>query len=184
MMKRIVALLFLLLSIGYYTMAQAGADSATTAGTGHVLTVAIPKSLNIKDNIFLVNKSPYLILQAMVALPQPDGNFEPVGTTTLLAADERALIASYANNGLKRLRGTTIAVKVKGAKVIAGQKRTGVVTPMGDVGAATTEISPDLVNNIDPKDVTYDYDVRIYEAHHDLYIEVYYKGKTGSVMDF
>lgn len=30
----------------------------------------------------------------------------------------------------------------------------------------------------------YDYDVRLYEAHHDLYIEVYYKGKGGSVMDF
>ncbi len=184
MMKRIVTLLFLLLSIGYYTMAQSSADSATTAGTGNVLNVAIPQSLNIKDNIFLVNKSPYLILQAMVALPQPDGNFEPLGTTTLLAADERAQIASFANNSLKRLRGKTIAVKVKGAKVIAGQKRSGVVTPMGDVGAATTEISSDLVNNIDPKDITYDFDVRIYEAHHDLYIEVYYKSKGGNVMDF
>ena len=77
-----------------------------------------------------------------------------------------------------------IAVKVKGAKVIAGQKRSGVVPPMDDVGAATTEISPDLINNIDPNDITYDYDVRLYEAHHDLYIEVYYKGKGGSVMDF
>ena len=75
-------------------------------------------------------------------------------------------------------------MKVKGAKVIAGQKRSGVVTPMGDVGDATTEISPDLINNIDPNDITYDYDVRLYEAHHDLYIEVYYKGKGGSVMDF
>ena len=52
---------------------------------------------------------------------------------------------------------------------------------MGDVGDATTEISPDLINNIDPNDITYDYDVRLYEAHHDLYIEVYYKGKGGSV---
>ena len=85
-MKRIVTLLLLLLSIGCCAMAQAGADSATTASTGNVLTVAIPQSLNIKDNIFLVNKSPYLILQAMVALPQPDGTFEPLGTTTLLAA--------------------------------------------------------------------------------------------------
>ncbi len=183
-MKRIFTLLLLLLSVGFGAMAQAGADSATTAGNSHVITVAIPQSLNIKDNIFLVNKSPYLILQAMVALPQPDGNFEPLGTTTLLAADERALIASYSGNSLKRLRGKTIAVKVKGAKVIAGQKRSGVVTPMGDVGAASTEISSDLINNIDPKDITYDYDVRIYEAHHDLYIEVYNKGKGGSVMDF
>ncbi|MDD6688167.1 hypothetical protein, partial [Sodaliphilus pleomorphus] len=62
-MKRIVTLLLLLLSIGCCAMAQAGADSATTASTGNVLTVAIPQSLNIKDNIFLVNKSPYLILQ-------------------------------------------------------------------------------------------------------------------------
>lgn len=183
-MKRILTLLLLLLSMGCCAMAQAGADSATTASTGNVLTAAIPQSLNIKDNIFLVNKSPYLILQAMVALPQPDGTFEPLGTTTLLAAGERAQIASYARNGLKRLRGKTLAVKVKGAKVMAGQKRSGVVTPMGDVGAATTEISPDLINNIDPNDITYDYDVRLYEAHHDLYIEVYYKGKGGSVMDF
>ena len=29
----------------------------------------------------------------------------------------------------------------------------------------------------------YDYDVRLYEAHHDLYIEVYYKGKVVIMID-
>lgn len=145
--------------------------------------VTVPQNLKIKDKIFLVNKSPYLIIQAMVALPQGNGNFEPLGTANILAPDETSQIASYDNNWLKNLRGKTLSIKVKGAKVFAGQSRTGVGTPMGGVGVSHTEINSELLNNIDPKDITYSFNVKFYEANHDLYIEVYYKG-SGNVMDF
>lgn len=178
-------LLFTLLLLTVFTLQSFGQEKKdSTSFSDNVLNVTVPQKLKIKDKIFLVNKSPYLILQAMVALPKPDGNFEPLGTANVLAPDETSQVASYDNNWLKNLRGKTLSIKVKAAKVFTAQSRTGVATPMGDVGVAHTEISSDLINNIDPKDITYSFNVKFYEANHDLYIEVYYKGDGKNVMDF
>jgi hypothetical protein len=50
------------------------------------------------------------------------------------------------------------------------------------------KISFDLVsviNKLKPEDITYNFDVRFYEDRHDLYIEVFNSGETGSgIMDF
>lgn len=181
-MKHFLLIILLLSSFVIPSKGQEKKD--TIAKSDNVLNITVPQDLKIKDKIFLVNKSPYLILQAMVALPQQGGNYEPLGTTTYLAPDESSQIASYDNNWLKNLRGKTLSIKVKGAKVFVGQNRTGVATPMGGVGVSHTEISSDLINNIDPKDITYSFNVKFFEANHDLYIEVYYKGNGENVMDF
>lgn len=180
-MKNLTVILLLFLT---FSLPMLGQEKNDTLSSNNVLEVTVPSNLKIKDKIFLVNKSPYLILQAMVALPQLNSGYELLGSATYLAANESATIASYDNNWLKNLRGKTIAIKVKGAKVFTGENRTGVATPIGGVGVAHTEISSDLVNNIDPKDITYSFDVKMHEEDHDLYIEVYYKGDGKNIMDF
>lgn len=181
-MKHLAIILLLFFTFSLPTFGQEKKDSLSN--TDNVLMVTVPTNLKIKDKIFLVNKSPYLILQAMVALPQENGGYELLGNTNYVASSERATIASYDNNELKKLRGKIIAIKVKGAKVFTGENRTGVATPLGGVGVAHTEISSDLVNNIDPKDITYSFETKLHEEDHDLYIEVYFKGDGKNIMDF
>lgn len=181
-MKHLAFILLLFISFSMPVFGQSDSDSL--AATDNVIMVTIPANLKIKDKIFLVNKSPYLILQAMIALPKSKGDFEFLGNANYLASSERATIASYENNELKNLRGKTIAIKVKGAKVFTGENRTGVATPMGDVGVAHTEIASELVNNLDPKDITYSFEAKLHEEDHDLYIEVYYKGDGKKILDF
>ena len=153
-------LALLLATITSVAFAQATKDSTATQND-NVMYKTVDKSLNIKDNIIVQNKSPYLILQIMVALPNEEEGFMPIGSSSDIAANETREIASYDNNGLKFLRGKTIAIKIKGAKL------------------STTE------DNIKDEDVTYNFDVKLFEANHDLYIQVNYKGKDGtSVMDF
>lgn len=180
-MKNLTVILLLVFT---FSLPMLGQEKNGTLTSNNILEVTVPSNLKIKDNIFLINKSPYLILQAMVAIPQPSGGYDLLGSTAYLTADETATIASFDNNGLKKLRGKTIAIKVKGAKVFTGENRTGVATPYGGVGVAHTEISSDLVNNIAPEDITYSFDVKMHEENHDLYIEVYYKGNGKSIMDF
>ena len=43
--------------------------------------------------------------------------------------------------------------------------------------------SSEILNNIKPSDITYDFDAKLYESNHDLYIEVFSNGEKG-VMDF
>lgn len=153
-------LALLLTTITSVAFAQTTKDSTATQND-NVMYKTVEKNLNIKDNIIVQNKSPYLILQIMVALPNEEKGFVPIGSASYIAVNEAREIASYDNNGLKFLRGKTIAIKIKGAKV------------------AITE------NDIKDEDITYNFDATLFEANHDLYIQVNYKGKDGtSVMDF
>ncbi len=174
----------LLATITSVAFAQATKDS-TANPNDNVMYKTVEKSLNIKDKIIVQNKSPYLILQIMVALPNEEEGFTPISSSSYIAANEAREIASYDSNSLKFLRGKTIAIKIKGAKVAIPENNTQVYTPYGSVGVQHKEIDPNIVNNIKDEDVTYNFDVKLFEANHDLYIQVNYKGKDGtSVMDF
>ena len=142
--------------------------------------------MRIEDKIFIKNKTPYYILQIAVAIPQNDGEFEPLGVASYIAPNETFNMANFKNNSLKQLRGRTIAIKAKGARVFAGEHNsTSVDTPYGSVGVKHKELNPEIINNIKKEDYTYNFDVKLYENRHDLYIEVFSSGENGNgIMDF
>lgn len=179
-MKRLLLFLYvtLLSTIGFAQ--ESGGDSLKG-----VIYKDIPIKLNIKDKIILENKTPYLILQSVVAIADKDGKFIPLASTPLVSPNETWEMASYKNNGLKQLRGQRIAIKVKGSKKIVSTNSTSVNTPYGSVGVQHKDLDSEVLNNIKPEDIIYDFDVVLYEANHDLYIQIMYKGENGkSIMDF
>ena len=132
-----------------------------TAQTNNVIIKQIPKNFKINDNIKVVNKSPYHILQIVVSQAKT-GWYLLLGEGTNISSNDEVEIASFSNNKLKKLRGQTIAVKVKALK-----------RPLAQI---------DDLDNIDSKDLTYNFDVRLSENRHDLIIEVI--RPSGHIMDF
>lgn len=126
----------------------------------------IPKSWRLKDKIILVNKSPYYILNTTVAIVEKNGNLIRLGTPSSISVNEEYEYASFDDNRLKSLRGETIAIKTKGLK-----------RPINYF---------ENLDNIPSSEVTYDFNYKLFEYHHDLYIEIYYSGRTNNkdIMDF
>lgn len=179
-MKKIIVLLYITL---WSTIAFA--QKSDGEHLNGVFYKSIPKKLNIKDKIILENKTPYLILQAVVAIVDNNGDFIPLANTTLVSPNETCEIVSYKDNGLKHLRGQRIAIKVKGSKKIVSTNSTRVNTPYGSVGVHHQDLNSEILNNIKPEDIIYDFDAVLYEANHDLYIQVMYIGEGGkNIMDF
>ena len=170
-MKRI--LLFLICAcFTIVANAQSNVDSS-------IIYVQIPPKMKINDKIFVVNKTPNLIVHMVVALPNEEGSMESLGSSCYITPNKTVEIASFDNNGLKKLRGKTIAVKAKGIKTsieIQG-KRVNVL----DVD--NQKFNVEMVNSLKNEDFLYDFKTIIYEANHDLYIELHSKGKN-SIMDF
>lgn len=142
-----------------------------------VIFLQVPKKLNIKDKIFLVNHSQTTILQAVVAIVSDD-TLTPIGNATLVSPGGRFEMASFSDNNLKKLKGQKIGIKIKGVKKILGDtNKTGIVGgslatgPVG-LGIEHREIKAEELNNIDPSLITYDYKVSLSEQNHDLYITV------------
>ena len=176
--------LLLLVTMVLFTLCV-NAQNPSNDGKNIIYRV-IPKKLNIRDKIIIQNKSPYYILQIVVAISNENGELDPLGSSTYIAPNETWELASYKDNALKKLKGKNIAIKVKGAKVFIGeQNNTSVWTPYGSVGVKHKDLDPEIINKLKPEDITYNFDVRFYEDRHDLYIEVFNSGETGSgIMDF
>jgi hypothetical protein len=160
--------------------------NSNTSDSSNIIYVHVPKQLNIKDKIYLVNRSQTTILQAAVVLVS--GNYyTSLGTATLVMPNCRYEMASFTGNKLKRLKDQTIGVKIKGVKKVLGDiNRTGIAggsitTGAFGLGISHKEIKADELNNLDPSLITYDYSVSLSEENHDLYITVT-NGKD--VLDF
>lgn len=67
--------------------------------------------------------------------------------------------------------------------LVGETNQTSVWTPNGSVGVKHKELNNDLINSLKSSDITYDFDAKLYESRHDLYIELYSAGGKG-VMDF
>lgn len=153
------------------------ADTLNNVKGDHIIYVNVPKKLNIKDKIFLVNHSQTSILQAVVVLMTGD-SYTTVGSASFVTQGSRFEMDSYDDNGLKRLKGHTIGIKIKGVKkAIADISSTGIVgggfaTGGFGVGVQHQEVKAEEINNISPELITYDYSVRLSEEDHDLYITV------------
>lgn len=150
---------------------------AQETANNNIITLYIPKNLNIKDKVIMTNKSPYTILQAAV-VQKGDGVDIPIGQAALLLPGQSATIASFSNNSLKKLKGETLAIKIKGVKKIIGSTSNTSVGggsmadgPFG-VDVNHVEISAEELNNIDPSLITYDFNATASEDRHDLYITI------------
>lgn len=160
------------------------ADTLNNVKGDHIIYVEVPRKLNIKDKIILVNHTQTSILQAVVVLMK-GSSYTIIGNASLVTPGNRFEMASYDDNWLKRLKGHTIGIKIKGVKkVIADISSTGVAgggfgvvgggfaTGGFGVGVQHQEIKAEELNNISPELITYDYSVRLSEEDHDLYITV------------
>ncbi len=150
-MKKFLILLFLSFTLGSF------------AQNDGVIIKQIPKSFKINDNVYLVNKTPYHILHAIVATVNGSA-YTPIGSATGLNPNAQIEIAAYSDNKLKKLRGSSLAIKVKALK-----------RPIEQIN--------DL-DNINPDDLTYNFDVILSENRHDLIIEIIEKRTSGNIMDF
>ena len=186
MKRKILIAIMAFMAIIVHAQSQQAETSNVSNDVKNIIYKTVPKKFRLKDNIIVRNMSPYYILQIVVAYPKADGELDPLGSGTYIAPNEEYGLASFSKNSLKRLRGMTIAIKAKGAKVLMGeQNKTNVWTPLGPVGVKHKELSAEIINNIKPEDITYSFDVKLYESRHDLYIELYNTGENGGgVMDF
>lgn len=185
-MKKILLLVTTLFTLCANAQSDQAPDMAQSVDGKNILYKVVPIKLRIRDKIYIQNKSPYYILQIVVAVPLENGDLEPLGSSTYISPNETFELASFKSNALRKLKGKTIAIKAKGAKVfMGGQNRTNVWTPYGSVGVNHKDLDPEIINKIKPEDITYNFDVRFYEDRHDLYIEVFNAGENGAgVMDF
>ena len=135
---------------------------------------------NIKDKIRIWNRSPYTIAQVVVCLVE-GSKLTPLGTCNDVDPDDDCDIAAYRNNSLRFLKGQTIAIKAKGIKSESGSRSsTKVRTPYGnvDVKRRSTEDTDGK-----PDEFTYEFEAKLFESQHDLYIELY-AAEGNDVMDF
>lgn len=107
-----------------------------------VIFKKIPKDLDIKDKIFIVNRSSYTIVHAAVAYLGSNGTYIPIASMDKLAPGETHELIAYSDNELRDLCGKVIAIKVKGQTADDADKS------------------------------TYNFDATLSEDRHDLYIEV------------
>ena len=107
-MKHLLFLLFIVASTVFNIDAQGRNDSSAAGNNEIVCTV--PTTLNINDNVFVVNKTLYTILKIAVVEATEGDYIIPVGTGSSIVPGERFKIAEYSNNNLRRLNGRTLII--------------------------------------------------------------------------
>lgn len=125
-----------------------------------VIFKQVPKSLDLKDKIIIVNNSAYTIQQAAVAMVGEHGGYKPIAGMGKLMPGSSYEMVAYKDNGLAQLRGKIIALKIKGVKT-------------DDDGESFVGSKP-----------SYDFQASLAENRHDLYITVTSSGNGGAIMDF
>ncbi len=185
-MKRFLLMLCLVVCSAVI-VAQDGANkvvSDSTSASRGVFYKEVSKRLNIKDKVFLVNRTPYLILQSVVAMvDDKDGHLTSLGACSLVSPGASVELLSLSDGALKYLRGKRLAIKVKASKKMIATNHTSVNTPMGSADVQYQNVDPEVINSLQPEDMIYNFDAVLYEANHDLYIRIFYKGENG-IMDF
>jgi hypothetical protein len=112
-----------------------------------------------------------------------------LGTCNIVGPGATMCMASFAKNGLKKFRGRTIGIKIKGvAKQIIDQSATAIGGYAGGfvsgvVGHA--EVKAEDINSLqNDESITYDFSATLSEANHDLYINIYDNNNGEGVLDF
>lgn len=162
---------------------------STYAQNDNLIKLQIPQSYKIKDRIILVNNSNCTILRGVVVLADTTEQVV-LGTCNIVAPDTKITLASFDKNGLKKLRGRTIGIKIKGVKKLMIVDET-VSTTSGYAGgfynrsSASADVKADDINNLhNDETVTYDFSASLSEANHDLYINIYDNNNGEGVLDF
>lgn len=125
---------------------KAAIDSIKRANPD-LIFAKVGSGLNIKDKIFVVNKSQHYIQQLAIVKFNKFGEIEVVCIhPKIIAPGQTCEIASYDDEELERLHKQTLAFKIKGSRKSQ--------------------------SDADDKDVTYKFNVKLSEEDHDLYVEV------------
>lgn len=151
-MRKILAAL--LLSITTLSYAQ-DVTKKSTAIDENIIITEVARNLDIKDKVFVNNKTPYKIERIVVAIATEEDQYQPLWSAENIAVGDVVEIASYKDNELKDLKRKKLALKIKG-------------------------------KNSKSQEITYNFDVRLYDLRHDLYIELTSKDPKDnkSIMDF
>lgn len=161
--------------------------SIMMADENNLIKLNVPSNFKIKDKIILVNNSSCTILRSAAVLM--DTNEEVViGTCNIVVPGGSVVLASYDKNGLKRLRGKSIGIKVKGVKKrIVDSSETSVGGFAGGafaVGVNHADVNANEFNNIADEDITYEFTASLSETNHDLYINIYDNQGGGGALNF
>lgn len=174
---------FLLALFAVFTLALNAQEQYDPRTNKNIVFKTVSPKLKVRDKVIVLNRSPYYILQAVVC-QVINHELVPIGSATNLSPNESWEIASFRGGKLKDLRGQTLAIKAKGAKLSVGdENRTNVWTPYGNVGVRHKDIDKEELNNIKPEDITYEFDAALSEDKHDLYIELFTSSGVNA-MDF
>ncbi len=142
-----------------YQKTQNVIDSLKNADS-RIFFVEVGK-LNIKDKIFLSNKSSYYIQNAMVGFINETAKLEIVAVTSNISPGQQIELASFNDNELKKIKNRTLVMKVKGSK-----------GPISNQG-----------NDASQSELTYNFKASLSENRHDLYIDITRQG-GDEILDF
>jgi len=137
--------------------------SSNSPNENNVIETIIPQMLEINDKVFLVNKSPYTIIKAVIV--SASNHQLVLGSCGLVAPGAQVELAEFSDNGLSKWRGIPIDIKIKGYT------------------ESLTLIDDDLINS---EKITYDFKVHMYEENHDLYIsaQIIKNDRKTDILDF
>ena len=181
-MKHLLFVLFIVASTVFNIDAQGRNDSIAAGNNEIVCTV--PTTLNINDNVFVVNKTLYTILKIAVVEATESDYIIPVGTGSSIVPGERFKIAEYSNNNLRRLKGRTLIIKAKGADIDMPSSSSNEPNAGRNSRSRHKEFDQKTIDAIPREKITYDFNINMYEANHDLYIELLPGKSDKSFLDF
>lgn len=123
--------------------------------------------LNVKDKVFLTNKTSYYIEKAVIGYINLNLRFQTIATASNISPGQKIELTSFDKNGLEIVQKRVLVMKVKGSSNGNTQE--------------TDEPEPSL--ETDAKGTTYDFDAALSEIRHDLYIDIIHK-QSNDILDF
>lgn len=131
-----------------------------------VFCVAVGK-LNIKDKVFVTNKTTYYIEKAVIGFIDLNMKFQTIATASNVSPGQKTEIISFDKNGLETVQKRALVLKVKGSNNGNTQENEEVKSSF----------------EADANSITYDFDAILSEVRHDLYIDIIHK-KSNDILDF
>ena len=123
--------------------------------------------LNIKDKIFVTNKTAYFIEKVVIGYIDLNMKFQTFATALNISSGQKIELISFEKNGLEVVKKRVLVLKVKG----------------NNNGNAQESEEMTSSRKTDANSITYDFDAVLSEARHDLYIDIIHK-KSNDILDF
>ena len=123
--------------------------------------------LNIKDKVYITNKTTYIIEKAVIGYIDLNMKFQIIATASDVSPGHKTELISFDNNGLKMVQKKMLVLKVKGRHSDSTQDSKGMAPS----------------HESDANSIIYEFDAVISEVRHDLCIDIINK-KNNDLLDF